>query len=332
MNEKEAELIDFLNVFWKKKWIVVVGTVVCMVTAGVVSLLLTPVYEIDAIIQPGKFLLENQVGNFEQVVVEDPQQIADKVKHKSYDAVVAAKLGLDINEFPEIKAEHIKDTLLTRIWIRDSDIDLAKKALNTLVDIIRTEMDGKIEIEIANIDSAIRANEIEKGRREKEIAILQTKLKIIDQRKKDISREMQSVKGKIGELEKEQLAVLKKKTRSEMESLGMLLYSNEIQQSLRYYDILNEKLSAERLKEEDTRSALQNESATINKIENEIANLRERKGRIDKTKVIKEPTASLHPVSPRKKINVLIAGLVGFIIFVLFAFLYEYIDRQKKTA
>lgn len=331
MEEKEIELIDYLNVIWKRKWIIIIGTVLCMIVAGAVSFILKPVYEIDTIIQPGKFFVQNQAGDFEEFVVEDPQQIADKVRHKSYDALIAVELNKDAAELPEIKGENIKDTLLTRIWVRDHDVELSKKILDSLIVLLKIDIDMKIDIEINNVNAAIKANEIEKERRINQIEILKKKLIIIDQRKKDIIKEMDSVKIKINELEKEQLKVLKKENRTEIESLGMLLYSNEIQQSLRYNDLLNEKLSNEKLKEGNVNSDLQVEYASINKIDNTIVNLKERKGRIDYTKIIKEPTSSIYPVSPRKKLNVLISGILGLMIFTLLAFFLEYIKRKTVT-
>jgi len=329
MAEKEIELIDYLKVIWKRKWIIIIGTVLCMIVAGAVSFLVKPVYEIDAIIQPGKFLVQNQAGDFEEFVVEAPKQIADKVRHRSYDALIKAKLNLNIARLPGINAENIKETLLTRIWIRNHDVELSKRVLNSLIVLLKSDIDKKIDIEINDIDSAIKAKEIEKERRINQIEILKKKLRIIDQRKKDIIKEMDSVKSKINELEKEQLKVLKKENRTEIESLGMLLYSNEIQQSLRYYDILNEKLSDERLKEEEVNSALQIESALINKIDNTIINLTEKKGRIDYTKVIKEPTSLLDPVFPKKKLTFLFACIFGFMISTLFAFFIEYLKKQN---
>jgi len=178
----------------------------------------------------------------------------------------------------------------------------------------------------------INANEIEKERRVKEIDILKKKLQIIDQRKKDISEEMKAVKDKMEQLEKEQLSVLKKENESEAETLGLLLYSTEIQQSLRTYDNLNEKLSLERLKEEDINSALQEENAFIQTIENTIRNLKERKGRIDHTKIVKNPTSSTDPVWPRKKLNVLIAAIIGSMLFTVLMLFYEFFDKPKISS
>jgi LPS O-antigen subunit length determinant protein (WzzB/FepE family) len=103
MEEKGIELIDYLQVIWKKKWLIMFGTFLCMIVACVVSFLVKPIYEIDTIIQPGMFLAQNQAGNFEEIIVEDPQQIADKVSQKSYDAIIAGKLNIDVKEMPEIK-------------------------------------------------------------------------------------------------------------------------------------------------------------------------------------------------------------------------------------
>jgi len=301
-----------------------------MIAAGIISFLIKPVYEIDTIIQPGKFIVENQAGNFEEVVVETPQQIADKVTHKSYDALIATKLNLNENQLPELKARNIGDTLLTRIWLEQSDVPLGAKILQALVTFLEEDIDSKIEIELDNIDTKIKTDEIEKERRLKQIEILNNKLKIIGQRKTDIAAELKSIKTKIDELEKEQMAMLKKANRSDMESLGLLLYSNEIQQSLQSYDLLNEKLKNERLAEEDVHSQLQLEEANISKINTAIDNLSERKGRIDKTKVVKRPTASIDPVYPRKKRNVLMAGVLGFAFFVFLSFFISYLENAKK--
>lgn len=330
MEEKEVELIDYLNILWKRKWFIAIGTLLGMIVAGILSFIIKPVYEIDTIVQPGKFIVENQAGNFEEVVVETPQQVADKVKHKSYDVLIAAKLNIDEGKLPKLKAENIGDTLLTRIWLEEDDVPLGKQVLQTLVNFVKEDIDSKIEIEFSNIDAKIKEDEIERERRLQKIEILKNKLKIIGQRKRDIATEMKSVKAKIDELEKEQMAVLKKENRSDMESLGLLLYSNEIQQSMQSYDLLNEKLKNERLAEEDIHSERQLEEANISKINNTIVNLRERKGRIDKTRVVKKPTSSIHPVFPKKKKNVLIAAVMGFAIFTFLAFFINYIDSNKN--
>ncbi len=147
--------------------------------------------------------------------------------------------------------------------------------------------------------------------------------------KKDIEREMNGIRKRIEALEKEQRLSLKRENRSESESLAMLLYSNEIQQSLRYFNTLNELLSRKKIEEENINLEIENKEKIINQLENEIDNLNERKGRVDYTQFIKEPTSSLYPVSPKKKLNVLIAGILGLMAFTMLAFFLESLEKQK---
>jgi len=74
---------------------------------------------------------------------------------------------------------------------------------------------------------------------------------------------------------------------------------------------------------------MKNKEERIKQLENEIDNLNERKGRIDYTQLIKEPTSSLYPVSPKKRRNVLMAGILGLFIFTMLAFFLNYLEKQK---
>jgi uncharacterized protein involved in exopolysaccharide biosynthesis len=332
MEENGIELNDYLKIIWKRKWVIVIGTIACIIITGVISFIIKPVYEIDTIIQPGKFFVQDQAGRFNEFVVEHPQQIADKVKHNSYNALIASELGIEISRIPEIDAENIRDTLLTRIWIRSQEVNLGEKILNSLLTFVKAGIDEKIEIEIADIDATIKGDEIEKGRILQQIEIINNKIKNIEQRKRDILEEMKSVKSRQSQLEKEQLKFLNKETRSEMEILSMLLYSNEIQESLRDYDILNEKLFNERLRVENLNSDLHIERARIEQLDTTIANLKERKGRIDYTRIVKDPTPSVDPIFPKKRLNILIAGFFGLIVFIMLVMFLESIAKKKPTS
>ena len=262
MEEKEIELIDYLNVIWKRKWLIVIGTILFMTIAGFFILALKPVFEIDTIIQPEKLIIKNQSGAFEEVVIENFRQIAYKIKQESYNELIAAELQVDMERFPDLHAERV-NALLTKIWIRDHDIELSKKILSSLILHVKKDIGDKIEVELSNIDKEIKLNEIVKERRKEEIEILGKKLKIITQRKNDIQAKLKSGKNKISELEEEQLKILKKENRSEMESLFLLFYSSEIQKSIHYYDNLKDKLKEAKIDEEDIYSALKEEHYLI---------------------------------------------------------------------
>jgi len=299
--ENEIGLMDYLNVLWKRKWLIIIPTFFCAIIAGAYSFLLPPVWEVNAIVQPSKYIIQTENGKYNEILIVDPKQIAGQINEEYYNNLIAAELNLDIREFPKLKAENLRDTKLLKISTKVNDVEKAKLILYSLFKHLKRDLDKKIDVEMKGIEEEIKA--------------YKNKLNIIKQRKKEIEKEMSDIRKRIESLEKEQRLSLKKENRSESESLAMLLYSNEIQQSLQYYSELNELLSEKKIEEED--------------VNLEIGNLNERKGRIDYTQLIKEPTSSFSPVSPKKKRNVMLAGILGLMIFTMLAFFLEYLEKQK---
>jgi capsular polysaccharide biosynthesis protein len=438
--ENEIELIDLLNIIWKRKWLILIPAFFCVVIAAVVSFRLPKVWEVDAIMLPSKFFVQTEQGQFEEVVVTDPKQIAGQINQESYNSLIASQLNLDIRKFPKPKAENIRDTKLVRIAVRDRDIAKAKSILQALFNLLKKELDKRIDVEMKTIntdislkenskkendigikdlgnqielkklqikdeDNAIKtkeneikkrnndikiknleaqSKEIEKERIKKEIETDQNKLKISEERVESIMEEMKSVKQRIDKIE-EQLTKTIAEKKQGGDAVSLLLYSNEIQQNLRYYNTLDEKLSTEKITQENLRLSIRdkqqqllqidnqinqintmvdsikaeidnimteisvvktriqkigNEIETVkneidkiknanNKLQSEITLLGDKKARIDYAQLVKEPTSSLYPVSPRKKRNVLIAGMLGAFAFTMLAFLLEYVEKQK---
>jgi len=333
MDEYEGEiaLMDYLSIIWKRKWLIVIPTLFLVIAVGIISFLLPPKWEIDALIQPSKFLVQTEGGRFEEIVFVNPKQMVGQINEATYNNLIATELNLDVREFPKLKAENLRDTNLVRVSTKEKDAEKAKLILHSLFNHLKRQFDEKADIEIKGVDSDIKSKEIEKLRIGGEIKGNKNKLDIARQRKKDIEREMNDIGKRIEALEKEQQLSLKKENRSESESLAMLLYSNEIQQSLQYYSELNELLSSKKIEEEDINLEIENKKERINQIENEIDNLNERKGRIDYTQLIKEPTSSLYPVSPKKKLNVLIASVLGLMAFTMLAFFLESLEKHKAN-
>jgi capsular polysaccharide biosynthesis protein len=327
MEENEVELMDYLQVIWKRKWIIIIPTLICMIAAGVVSFILPRVWEIDALIRPGKFFIQTEDGLLEEVVVGDRTQITDRINQGYYNSLIATELNLDIREIPKIKAEDLKNTDLIRISLRREDIEKAKIILHSLFKYIKRELDAELNIVIKEINSQIETNEITRLDSEAEIAALKKKLNIVKQRRFDIGQEMNRIRKRIELLERERSSMLKKLSKNESESLAMLLNQSEIQQSLRYYNLLNEHLINKKIEEEDIHVETEKKERRVKQIESEIDYLKKRKDEIDYTQLIKEPTASLHPVAPRKKLNVLIAAILGLMIFTSLAFFLEYVEK-----
>jgi uncharacterized protein involved in exopolysaccharide biosynthesis len=371
--DEEINLMQYLEVIWRRKWLIIVPTIVVSILAGIISFLLKPVWQVDAIIQPSKFLIQTEQGQFQEVYVVDPKQVAGQVNQSSYNNFLASELNIDFNKFPDIKAENLRDTKLVRIWVRESDIEKGIKILNSLFRHLKGDFDKKIDVEIKGIDTAIATNEnaikqnefvikdrwneikllnIQKTKTKDGISADTNKLKISEDRFQNITEEIKSVKKRIDEIE-EQLKKALEEKRQGSDAVGLLLYSNEVQNNLRYYNTLEEKLSVEKITQESLRLSVKEKSEDIKQLDtqieklkteidkinntsenfkNQISLLTERKLRIDYAQLIKEPTPSKKPVSPKKIMYVSMAGISGLIIFGLLALFREYIKNNKKES
>jgi uncharacterized protein involved in exopolysaccharide biosynthesis len=61
VEEDTIELIDYLRVVWKRKGLIIIGTLLCMVVAGVVSVMQPKTYRATSVIEIGTLTLGNQI-------------------------------------------------------------------------------------------------------------------------------------------------------------------------------------------------------------------------------------------------------------------------------
>ena len=96
-NYEEVDLMDYLKVVWKWKYLIIIGTVVCAAIAGVVSLSLPKVYETTEVIEIGK-VVGSSLTNVKAVKsIMESESFADEVIHT-----------LNLNENPRHLLERIK--------------------------------------------------------------------------------------------------------------------------------------------------------------------------------------------------------------------------------
>jgi capsular polysaccharide biosynthesis protein len=392
-------LMEYFNLAWKRRWQIIIPTIVLAVLAGIWSFLLPKVWEVDAIIVPSKFLTQTTAGIFTEILVAPPLQIASQISQRSYDSLIAAELNIDVREFPKINAENLKNTNLIRLSVRDNDPQRGREILFSLFNHLKSDFDKKIDVEIKSLDTQVEQKKndildleneiktrennikkkqndiklkeldvesrlIEKDNTNKQIESDKNKLKLAEERISGIQEEMKSVRTRIDELDKQQRQSLNEKKEG-TETLALLLYSNEVQRNLQYYNTLNEKINAERLNIENlTYSVISKEQGlrqidnqvsqiktngntiraeidtvhneirkvqnTINNAKNDIKLIEDKKNRIDYSQLIKEPTPSLGPVSPKKRQNVMIAGFLGFCLSLGIVLFRENLDKKKK--
>jgi hypothetical protein len=327
---KEVNLTDYLAVLWKRKWLIIVPAAILAAGVWIIGLLTPSVWEIDCVLLPSKFIVQTDQGQFSEIAAVDPRQVAGQINQDSYNALLAAELQLDIRRFPKIRAENLRDTKLIRIWLRDKDIARGQKILASLFIHLKVGFDKKIGFEIADNLNDIKVMEIQKDITQQEIMAAQNKLKISEDRSRRILEELESVKTRAGRIDTELKKALGEK-REGGDAVALLLYSNDAQNNLRYSNALEEKLRDERITRENEKLSIKNLEDTLRQIEAKIELLKEKRLRIDYAQLVKEPTPSLDPVSPKKIRNAFLAGVLGAAVFILLAFFLEAMKKAKPA-
>lgn len=287
---EEINLWEYIEVLLRRKWLIIVPTCLLVLIVGIYSFLQTPVWEIDAVLQPSKFLSQTEDGRFTEVFVSEPKQIAGEINQASYNSIVAAETNADLRKMPKIQAENLRDTKLVRIWVRLPDIEKGKRILDSLFGHLQSELNKKIDVELKGIDSqiftkenAIRQNdllgkdklneikmlEIKKTKLRQEITTEENKLKISEQRAQEITAEMKKIEIKIADFDERWKKVLSEQKQG-TEAVLMLLYSSEAQTNSRYLNTLEENLSREKITQEMLQLSVKAKSEGIREFDAQI--------------------------------------------------------------
>ncbi len=322
----EVELIDLITVLCNWKKTIILGTVGLMLVTGIVSFLLPPVYRAATIIEIGSVEeKENQ-----RRLIEEPVALVEKVKGQVYDEAIRTRLNISESDYPEIKVMTPKGTSLVEITIDTPKKVRALKVLQVLDELILKEHSEIIRLEKFNIQKRIedKANEINLVNQIKKS--ISEKLKLVKKGKEQLVKQIDEVSVRIAELEKEKSRMDGRANPDN--TLSLLLFSNEIQENRRYYHELQDRLNiglekeARGLLDELTQQDKNLKTLLLYKegLETQLEAFRD-------TRIARKPTYGAKPVKPKKKLNVIIAGVTGFTILVFAAFFMTYLQEARKS-
>ncbi len=142
--ENKIEFIDYFNIIWKRKWIIITPVFLLVLAVGVITFLSPPAWEVETIIQPSKFFTQTQGGQFLEIVVVEPRQIVGQINEASYNYLIATELNLNIRKFPKLKAENLKDTKLLKISTKVNDVEKAKLILYSLFIHLKRDLEKRL--------------------------------------------------------------------------------------------------------------------------------------------------------------------------------------------
>ena len=314
----EIDLIDYIHVLCKWKKLIIFGTLSCMLIAGIVSFLLSPVYRTNTIIEIGT--TEKDGGNL--LMIEDPLTLVEKIKGGAYDEKIRKELNIKESDYPEIKVNNPKSTALIEFNIESSKRDRDQKILESMDNLILKDHSDLVQIEKYNLSNRIKEIENNTALVNQEKQGLKNQLQLNKKNKDQIKKQIENIASRISDLEKEKTKVDLKANPDN--TLSLLLFSNEIQENRRYFNQLQDRLNIDLEKEEEN---LKNQ---LNAKENALNSLMLQKDKLNAqlaafrdTRIVKKAGYSEKSVGPKKMFNVIIGGIVGFMVLTFIAFFVE---------
>ncbi len=317
MQNQEINLRDYTNVIVKRKNIIIAVFAATVLVAVVVNLLMPRIYKISMIIEPG-VLSVTEKGDW--TYFDSPKNIEVKLEEDVFNTKIMKALNLDLQETDmEFQISQPRETNLVKISIEEEkkNIDLGMEILdqlfielsNSYKDISEYET-KKIENEISSLLNQIQGQKnILESEREK--------LKILDAKEAEILSELKNFKGEA------KVAV----SQGSGPSAGKIKIQDNPVASLLYFNHLNNQLIEVSGAKENAEFKIAQTETSIYRNEIEIEKLNLEKDKICDIKLVKAPEASKLPVRPKRRQNVIFAGIISLTFGLFLAFFMEYWEK-----
>jgi len=327
--DDEIKLMDCLKVIWKWKKLIIFGTIVIVIAAGVISFLMPKVYRIQMILEPGIIKVSEDGQN---IYAESQENIKALIETGAFDRDILNSLK-DTNKNHIPKFLHYKVSVpigsnAITISYQAPDIKLGVDILTKLSELLQNRH-SQLGIRYKNelmIEIQAKKTEVSNLVAEKEAS--KQMIKNMDKRISGLVSEISDMKKNTESLIKERnQCVLKGNNKQDI--LSIILYTNILQQDLTFTSILNNDLEQLVLKRDEEKVYVENLKYKIARLEQEIKYLDYRKTHIQNIQTIQPPTSSPVPIKPKKNLIVVLGTVFGLSLMLFLAFFLEYIQRHS---
>ena len=140
--------MDYLNIVWKRKWLILLPAVALIFLTGIYSILQPKMWKVSIIILPSECLVYDQITGVEKFIAVPPGQMAVQINEGSYESLIAVELNL--GPVNSIKAEHLRGTNLLSVSVRTADVKEGREILNSLSKYVHFQIVKKVEASLVS--------------------------------------------------------------------------------------------------------------------------------------------------------------------------------------
>jgi len=181
---EEIDLMDYVKVILKRKWLILVIFFGAAIAAGIFSFLMPKVYKIDTSLEVG--IIERATGATSEQLIESPTQLVEKIKGDVYGIFVREKLQIPEEKYPKIKVENPKDTRLISLAIESAEPPKAQNILEETNNLILAEHQEKIKVK-----KGLLENNIEVAK--KDIERIKAKIGFLEEERKNLEAKIEAL-------------------------------------------------------------------------------------------------------------------------------------------
>jgi len=325
MRQENTELIDYLGIIWKWKLLIILITVVCAITSGVVSFVLPKIYQSSVIVEVGRVPRHRGTGRQQIEPIEDIESVSEVLESDEILSKIREKFNLQAT-LGGIRAKLDVEPILgkyigSRLQARLIKITFEDQGPQLTVDVLNTLSDSLMEQHFKEYQTSIESLGEEINNSQKKTKIINHEIDLQSNYQKVVREQIKVAEKAIAETRKE-LSELSLKNISPLEVL--FLRSTLRDHEGRIADFHREL--------KDIELSITERQKDVQDLRDKIVYLEHMRVVSENTKVRNKPIKPDTPVRPKKKLNAIIGGVVGFIAAIILAFFFEYLQtvRMRK--
>ena len=220
--EDEVELIDILRVIWKWKYLILSGTIVCVLLAVIISFTMPKIYRVDMALQIG-ILDMNRNGN--KVYI-----IQTGILKKGILKYIEKDQRKNFSNLLKFKVSAPNNSEIIKISYESASVEFGVNLMKALYQALLEKYDELVKYYKNNYDQEIQDVKAQFDILDAESVVYEQRVKRAQKRLNDLKTLIKNMDGKHNLLIRQQDDLIQKKENGE-KNLSILLYNNMLQQT-----------------------------------------------------------------------------------------------------
>ena len=323
-HEDEIDLAELAGVLFRR-WRWIIGCTILVTLLGVgYSLMQTPMYAVNAMLQIGQY----QTPEDEYQFIQPPPSSAEYIQataqtlynQRKKQLNKTEKIGFSFEQ--DFKTETSEQGGIIELVLKTTNNAEAQKFLSSVIDKLQSEHKRLFEVRSQKYRQRIQTLEAQLKEYEQRIQSYKKRLNLLQDQKSYLREQIHEAKKRINSLLQTKASA---NFSSNKEPIGLLLFSSEIQRIRSHIDMLQTRLGS-RIpeKQQNLQINIDNTKSKLTSKQAELEAQRVALENMGETSIILQPTISDNPVGPNTKLYIALSLVLGVFLGIFLAFLREF--------